>query len=552
MSDSAPSVVRSGVVMAAGSLVSRIGGLVRAALLASVIGTTGLTATSFTVANTLPNQFYLLLAGGALNAVLVPQILRARTRADGGEEFVNRVITASLALLIVATVVLTAAAPLLVRIYFPTDEQSVAGAADAVRLATVFAFVCLPQVFFYGLYTLLGQILTANNRFFAYTWAPALANVVAIGGLVWFRAEGLPLQASAAAWTPRMIGIVAGTTTLSIAIQALALVIPLRRMGFRYRPVWGFRGHGLGELSSVARWTFGSIVVGQIGYVVLSRVLADVSGRTGPDGAPVPDLPAFQNALLVMMLVHGLVNVSLITALFTQMSGAASRDDHDELLRLRVVGLRMPAVVLVPAVALVLALAPTITSTMFFDNPLSGTNAVAVVLVGLIASVIPRGWVYLNDRTFYAKQQTWWSFSTQCVVTAVTAAGAFVAVMSEPRHTALVLVVGQTIAYLIGAGFGFVVLRRQHGALGARGVAGMYLRLVVPAAVTAVAIGWSVRVLLPDLGEQRGVAALVEGAAVLGGAGVVQLVLTWTAAHLLGVSEVARTLDPLRRRLRGR
>ncbi|MGL5912417.1 MAG: murein biosynthesis integral membrane protein MurJ, partial [Phycicoccus sp.] len=235
--------------MAAGSLVSRAAGLLRATLLASVIGTFGLSASAFYAANTLPNQFYLLLAGGVLNAVLVPQILRARQRPDGGEEFVSRLITVTILLLGVATLVLTVLAPVVVRLYYRVEDPA------AVQLAQVFAVICMPQVFFYGLYTLLGQVLASDDRFFAFTWAPALANLVAVAGLVWFRWSGLPLEAPPGAWTPQMVAVLAGTATLSIAVQSLALVPPLRRMGFRYRPRFGIRGHGLGAVSSVARWT---------------------------------------------------------------------------------------------------------------------------------------------------------------------------------------------------------------------------------------------------------------------------------------------------------
>ena len=45
----------------------------------------------------------------------------------------------------------------------------------------VFAVICMPQLFFYGLYTVFGQVLNADGRFAAFTWAPVLANVVAIG-----------------------------------------------------------------------------------------------------------------------------------------------------------------------------------------------------------------------------------------------------------------------------------------------------------------------------------------------------------------------------------
>lgn len=546
MSTPAQSVGRSGAVMAAGTLVSRVAGMLRATLLASVIGTTGLAAEAFTVANTLPNSLYLLLAGGTLNAVLVPQIIRARTRPDGGEDFVNRLITAAIALFVVASVLLTALSPFLVRLYFETSDE------QALRLATVFAFVCIPQVLFYGLFTIFGQVLNANGRFAAFTWAPLVANLVAIGGLLWFRAESLPLRAAPEAWTPRMIAILAGTATLSIALQAAALVVPLRRLGFRYRPRWGLRGHGFGQVSDVAKWSFGSIVVVQIGYWVTTKVLtraASEGERLGVEGAA--GIAAFNPAQLLMMLPHGLVTVSLVTALYTQLSEAASRDDHATVMRHHEQGLRIPAPLLLPVVALVLATVPLVTATFFFDNPLTDTEAIAAVLVGLFGGIVPLGWVYLNDRVFYAQQQTFWSFRTQLVVTGISVTVALVASTLHPSWTGTVLAFGQTGAYVVGAAVGWVVLRRRHGRIGLRGAASVYLRVGLPAVVTAVVLGLAIRALFPDFGEERGLGALLEGTAILGVAGVIQLAVTWGVAHLLGVEEVGRLVAPVGRRVRG-
>lgn len=546
MSPPAQSIGRSGAVMAAGTLASRVAGMLRAALLASVIGASGLAAEAFTVANTLPNSLYLLLAGGTLNAVLVPQIIRARTRPDAGEDFVNRLLTAAIALFVVSSIALTALAPFLVRLYFDTED------AQALQLATVFAFICIPQVLFYGIYTIFGQVLNANGRFAAFTWAPLVANVVAIGGLLWFRAEGLPLRADPGAWTPRMIAILAGTATLSIALQAAALVVPLRRMGFRYRPRWGLRGHGFGGVSDVAKWSFGSIVIVQIGYLVTTKVLthaaseADRMGLTGAAG-----IAAFNPAQLLMMLPHGLVTVSLVTALYTQLSEAASRGDHATVMRHHEQGLRIPAALLLPVVALVLATVPLVTATFFFDNPLTDTEAIAAVLVGLFGGIIPLGWVYLNDRVFYAQQQTFWSFRTQALVTGTSITVALGAAQLSPEWTGTVLAFGQTFAYVLGAILGWAVLRRQHGRIGLRGAASVYLRIGVPAVVTAVALGLSIRALFPDFGVDRGVGAFVDGAVILGVAGVIQVVVTWSVAHLLGVHEIARLLDPVTRRVRG-
>ncbi|HET9020916.1 MAG TPA: lipid II flippase MurJ [Ornithinibacter sp.] len=539
------SVGRAGAVMASGTFVSRVVGLVRAALLTGVIGTTGYAADAFTTANTLPNQFYVLIAGGMLNAILVPQIVRAKLRPDG-DEFVNRIITLSLAVLAVATVVLTIGAPLLVRIYYNVDDP------QALQLATVFAVVCLPQIFFYGLYTILGQVLNAHGRFAGYMWAPALANIVAVIGLVWFKQAGYPLQAPPGDWTPEMVAVLAGTATLSIVIQALSLLVPLRRIGFRYRPVWGVRGHGLGEVSQVAKWTFASIVVSQLGYVVTSNVLTRATRLGVADGVPAAGIAAFAPALLIVMLPHGLVTVSLVTALYTRLSEAASHGDHAEVMRYHDQGLRLPSIILVPGIVLIGVLAPYVASTFFFSNSLEETRAIAVVLAGLVWMVIPMAWTYLNDRVFYAHQMTWMSFRLQCVTTGVATVGALLAATLAPQVTAFALGLGQTVAYVVAAAVGFWVLRRQHGHLGLRGTSLVYLKLAVPAVVTALALSWVIGTLWPDLGETRGLPGLVAGGLVLAGAGLVQLSVTWGVASALGVREVGAVLDPVRRRVRRR
>lgn len=539
------SVGRAGAIMASGTLVSRVVGLVRAALLAGVIGTTGYAADAFTAANTLPNSFYLLIAGGTLNAILVPQIVRARLRPDG-DEFVNRIITISLAILAAATVALTLLAPVIVPIYYAVDDE------EAMGLATVFAVICMPQIFFYGLYTILGQVLNAHGRFAGYMWAPALANVVAVAGLLWFMAAGFPERAAPADWTPEMVAILAGSATLSIVVQALCLLVPLRRIGFRYRPAWGVRGYGLGEVSNVAKWTFASIVVSQLGFVVTSRVLTRATRLGESAGEPTAGLAAFNPALLIVMLPHGLITVSLVTALYTRLSEAASRDDHEEVLRYHGQGLRMPAVVLVPAVVLIGVLAPYVASTFFFTNTLEETRAIALVLSGLVWMVLPMAWTYLNDRVLYAHQMTWMTFRLQCVTTSLATVGALVAATLDPGITAFALALGQSGAFVVAAGVGFWVLHRRHGHLGLRGAAAMFLKLLVPAVLTALALLWAIGTLFPDLGETRGIPGLVSGGLVLGVAAVVQLAVTLSVATALGVREVSAALEPVGRRLRRR
>ncbi len=183
--DEVSSIGRASAVLAAGTLVSRVLGFVSAFVLSIAVGTVGAGIDSFRLANQLPNSIYAIVAGGLLGAILVPQVVRARVHDDGGQRFVNKVVTLGVLLLLAITVVVTLCAPALVRLYAQGGGGE--GFTEAqFALATSFAYWCLPQVLFYGLYSLVGEILNARGVFGPFTWAPAVNNVVAIGGMLVF------------------------------------------------------------------------------------------------------------------------------------------------------------------------------------------------------------------------------------------------------------------------------------------------------------------------------------------------------------------------------
>ena len=103
--------------MASGTIVSRVLGFVRAVMLAVAIGVTTNAADAFGVANQLPNNVYAIIVGGVLNAVLVPQIVRARSHKDGGKGYIDRLLTLIITVFFATTVLATVAAPLLVSLY---------------------------------------------------------------------------------------------------------------------------------------------------------------------------------------------------------------------------------------------------------------------------------------------------------------------------------------------------------------------------------------------------------------------------------------------------
>ena len=105
-------------LMAAGTLISRVLGFVKAGLLVIALGATTAQADTYSVATVVPNTLYMLVAGGALNTVLVPQIVRhAKNDADGGEAFINRIMTAFLVLLVAVTALFTLVTPLVMSLW---------------------------------------------------------------------------------------------------------------------------------------------------------------------------------------------------------------------------------------------------------------------------------------------------------------------------------------------------------------------------------------------------------------------------------------------------
>jgi putative peptidoglycan lipid II flippase len=227
---------RSSGLMALGSLVSRATGFVRSAVVVAALGT-GLLNDAYSVANTLPNIVFMLLIGGALNSVFVPELVRAVQHADGGRAYTDRLLTACVAGLAGITAVAVVAAPWLARLYAPVFT------GGQLNLTVALARYCLPQIFFYGLFAVLGQVLNARDRFGAMMWTPVVNNLVVIGVFGLYLGIARDTVDAGRITTGQEMLLGAGST-LGIVTQALALLPSLRRAGFRWRPRFDWRPAG--------------------------------------------------------------------------------------------------------------------------------------------------------------------------------------------------------------------------------------------------------------------------------------------------------------------
>ncbi|CAN5376903.1 hypothetical protein BH09ACT12_BH09ACT12_33490 [soil metagenome] len=319
--DDDASVLSSSAVMAAGTLVSRLSGFVRSALLAAALGAS-LHADVFTISNTIPNMLYILLAGGVFNAVLVPQLVRAMSHDDdGGEAYTNRIVTLAGLFLLTVTIALVAFAPAVMSLYLDRDFYD---PDRAEQLASVIAFAryCLPQVFFYGMFVLVGQILNSRRVFGPMMWAPIANNIISVATLVLYLftfgpASGAEQNGGYSSGQELLLGL---GSTLGIAAQLAILVPFLKRAGFTFRPRFDFRGTGLGHTFRLGLWTVLFVIVNQVAYTVVVRLAS--SGPVG--GGPGTGYTVYSSAFLIVMVPHSIITVSLATAILPRLSARAA------------------------------------------------------------------------------------------------------------------------------------------------------------------------------------------------------------------------------------
>ena len=196
-------VLRSTGGMAVGTIVSRITGVVRDMLISAALGV-GVLADTFTTANTIPNIIYILAVGGALNAVFVPQLVRhARSDADQGDGYADRLLTLVGLVLLGVTVLAVALAPWIVGIYARSFS------ATDLEVSAAFARYCLPQILFYGVFTMLTQVLNSRGSFIAPAYAPVVNNLVMSSAAVLFLASAgaNPTTATISSSEIRLLGL---------------------------------------------------------------------------------------------------------------------------------------------------------------------------------------------------------------------------------------------------------------------------------------------------------------------------------------------------------
>jgi putative peptidoglycan lipid II flippase len=395
--------MKPSAVMAAGTVVSRVTGVFRDIAATAALGFF-LVSDAFSLGNSLPTVIYILVIGGALNAVFVPQLVRRmKEDADDGRAYADRLITLVGSILLVFSILAVLCAPLIVDLYTPDNYP-----ANEYDLAVAFARLCLPQVLFYGIYTMLSQVLNARGRFGAPMFAPIANNIVAISTFLLFIAVAGTSAASDGVLTTQQVLILGIGTTLGVIVQALILIPVLVRSGYRWKPRFDWKGSGLGKTGTLALWTIGLVFVNQAAYIVITRLAAKANVDAAAAGLVAAGLTTYQKAHLVFMLPHSVITVSIVTAMLPALSRVAHGGN------LRKVGddvgstMRLVAALIVPIAAILMCVGTGVAILLFGYGAATPEQAgimgaiVSVFMIGLLPFTL----FYVMLRGYYALEDT--------------------------------------------------------------------------------------------------------------------------------------------------
>jgi putative peptidoglycan lipid II flippase len=471
VSEGGASLQRSSGVMALGTIASRATGFLRLAAIAAALGLSRV-ADPYNVANTLPNIVYELLLGGILTSVVVrPLVQAAREDDDDGERFAQALLTFVVLALAAAVVLGEVFAPAIVRAYGSRLDPA------QLRLATGLLRLFLPQVLFYGAGATMGAILNARGRFGAPMAVPVLNNVVVIVAAIVFVLLPGPRPPSPESLTTAQFLTLGAGTTLGIVAQTLALVPFLRRAGFRFRP----RRIDRSRLSSLARlggWVLTYVVANQLGYLVVVRLATGARIEGG--------YTAYTYAFQLFSLPHAIVAVSIITALAPVISGHAVAGDLSRVRSELSNGLRLVAVILVPAAVGLAVLARPVAVVALSHGALGVDDAAFIgrVLAAFACGLLPFSAFQLLARVFYWLQDS----RTPAVVNiAVNLVNVVVdvafAVALTGRARIVAMAAGYAASYVVGSLVLAVLLRRRLGGLDGRRVVRTTVRALVAAGI---------------------------------------------------------------------
>ncbi|QHC59332.1 lipid II flippase MurJ [Rathayibacter sp. VKM Ac-2760] len=461
-----------------GTLVARVLGFLRNIALAAALGT-GLVSDSYNLANQVPNQIFLLLGGGVIAAVFLPQLAKLHLRSErDADRYGTILLLCSAAFGLVVTGLLLA---------FSGPLIAVLGGGSwgfsQRELTLAFFLWCTPQVAAASVFTVASQLMNARGRFTSVSWLPAVSSVGVIAGAVVVLSAG-DVQADAPGSVSLVAITVLGAATLGgTVLQTVVLCALLIRAGFRPRWSGGLRGLGLRLAARTGLLAVASAVCYQISNL-LTAAWASQAGATAADAGVVGfGYSALFYAQAIVSVVQGVAVSSLASVLLQRLSRHFAASNDEEAFRELSEALLRLASFILPVAGLLVALGPGLSELMFARGETSTDSAriIGLVLAVFASSLLPFAWHVLLIRPFYAKHDGIRPLYSAFVINTIWAGTGLVGLLVlPPQGVILGLATGFALSYWIDLP---IKLRWLHRRIGFR-IESQVRRGVVRGAIT--------------------------------------------------------------------
>ena len=461
-------LLRSAGAVGALTLLSRVFGLLRMAVITALLGT-GSAADAWAIAFMLPNSLRRLVGEGNISAAFVPIFTRLGRQRDETRtwELAQRFHTAVAIAAVVLALAGALAAPFLVR-WLALGFAAVPGKIELTVQLTQFVFTYLV---FISMAAVLVAVLNSRDRFAAAAFVPVLLNISIVGaGLTaWWAGITDPVRA---------VWVVAGAAVLGGAAQYVFLVPYARRLGMRIRPRRPTGDPALREIGRLMVPGLFGVGIIQINIIV-GRTLASQLG----EGA----VASLDYAARINELTLGVFAISVATVVLPLMSRQGATKDLAALRDTLLFALRQISLVTIPAAVGMILLRHEIVEVLYqrgqFD--VDSTRLTAAALWGYAIGLVGVAIVRVVAPAFFALRDTATPVRVAAVAMLVNI-GACLALRSALGNAGIAL--ANSIAATVNAALLLILFRRRAGALRLWSLAASLARI---AAATAV-MGWVV------------------------------------------------------------
>lgn len=438
--------------------ISRITGAGRVIALATALGLTTI-ANSYNLANTIPNMVYELILGGILTSIIIPIFVEYMAKQGEDEAWKVASIIFNGAIIILGLIFL---AGTFLPYYF-VRIQTLTVRPEDIQLATFFFRFFAIQILFYGLGAVTTALLNTYRRFAAPAIAPIFNNLTVIITIVFFYRFLIQTNQRAA-----LVALAVGTTA-GVIMMFLVQLPSIFKIGIRYKPSFEFSHPAIKKLLKLSAPLFFYIATNQFHLTVENNLAFPQPGGVS----------AITYTWIFFQLPFGVFAVSIITALFPNLSEHAALKNWEQYKKDLSLGIRSTLLLIVPSAVLLAILSkPILTFLMEYYN--MGPKDIALlanVLVFFAMGLVSYAIFMFLLKSFYSLQDT-------ITPTVVNFIGVWILIGTDllliDKLGVSAIAVGRSVFFTFMVVILLVLLRRKIGSIQGR-------RILISASKTALA-----------------------------------------------------------------